>query len=97
MTTDMLEKLRAAKDRADSSEIDRKNYAAYISDRIEAGWSAEDVAEYKAEVGRIMTEGSDDEKSAAREFWAHKRSGNSHIGINERIRASIAAEKLEAA
>lgn len=97
MTTDMLEKLRAAKDRADSSEIDRKNYAAYIADRIENGWSAEDVAEYKAEVGRIMTEGSDDEKAAAREFWAHKRCRNSEVGINERIRASIAAEKMEAA
>ena len=97
MTTDMLEKLRAAKDRADSSEIDRKNYAAYIADRIENGWSAEDVAEYKAEVGRIMTEGSDDEKAAAREFWANKRNRNSEVGINERIRASIAAEKLEAA
>jgi len=97
MTTDMLEKLRAAKDRADSSEIDRKNYAAYIADRIENGWSAEDVAEYKAEVGRIMTEGTDDEKAAAREFWAHKRHRNPEVGINERIRASIAAEKLEAA
>lgn len=42
-------------------------------------------------------DGTDDEKDAAREFWEHKRHRNPDAGINDRIRASIAAEKREAA
>ena len=90
MTTDLIERLRAAKGKADDSEKDRANYAAYVADRIDAGWSDEDVAEYKAEVKRIMSVGTEDEKSAAREFWAHKAGGRrSEHGVNDRIRASI--------
>lgn len=97
MTTDMLERLKATKAKADSSEIDRSNYAAYVAGRMENGWTDADVAEYRAEVGRIMTSGTADEKAAAREFWAHKATANPETGINARIRASIAAEKREAA
>ena len=98
MTTDMLERLKAAKQKADGGETDRSNYAAYVADRLENGWSADDVAEYQAEVGRIMTSGTEGEKRAAREFWAHKSETRpAECGINQRIRASIAAEKREAA
>lgn len=74
-------------------EMDRENYAAYMQDRIESGWTKADVKEYRDEVKRIMKEGTDDEKSAASEFWAHKREHmiGSARWINERIRADIEA------
>jgi hypothetical protein len=97
MTTDMLDRLKAAKAKADGGENDRANYAAYVADRVENGWPESDVAEYRAEVGRIMATGTEDEKTAAREFWAHKATANPETGINARIRASIAADKREAA
>lgn len=74
MSSDLISRLSAVKVEADGESADRENYAAYVADRIEyGGWSADDVAEYKAEVGRIMAEGTDDEKAAAREFWAGKK------------------------
>jgi hypothetical protein len=78
-------------------EMDRDNYAAYVQDRIESGWSKADVKEYRDEVKRIMQSGTDDEKAAASEFWAHKREQmiGSAKGINERIRADIEAKKKE--
>lgn len=74
-------------------EMDRENYAAYVQDRIDDGWNKADVKEYRDEVKRIMQSGTDDEKSAASEFWAHKREQmiGSAKGINERIRADIEA------
>ena len=76
---------------------DQANYAAYVEAMRELGWSDEDVAEYKAEVERIMRSGTDDEKAAAREFWALKTAAGSEHGINRRIRRSIAEEKRKAA
>ena len=67
-----LEKLRAAKKTADKSQADRDNYRAYVDDRVAHGWSVADVAEYRAEVERIMKHGTDDEKASASEFWALK-------------------------
>lgn len=74
-------------------EMDRENYAAYLQDRIENGWTKADVHEYRDEVKRIMASGTDDEKAAASEFWAHKREQmiGSARGVNERIRADIDA------
>ena len=84
-----LEKLKVAKFKADKSQADRDNYAAYIADRKEnGGWTAADVAEYRTEVERIMKSGTDDEKAAASEFWALK-SKQSAPNINARIRRSI--------
>ena len=84
-----LEKLKVAKFKADKSQVDRDNYAAYIADRKEnGGWTAADVAEYRTEVERIMKSGTDDEKAAASEFWALK-SKQSAPNINARIRSSI--------
>jgi hypothetical protein len=78
-------------------EMDRENYAAYVQDRVESGWAPADVKEYRDEVKRIMKSGTDDEKAAASEFWAHKREQmiGSAKGINERIRADIEAKKKE--
>jgi hypothetical protein len=78
-------------------EMDRENYAAYVQDRVESGWTPADVKEYRDEVKRIMKSGTDDEKAAASEFWAHKREQmiGSAKGINERIRADIEAKKKE--
>ena len=84
-----LEKLKVAKFKADKSQIDRDNYAAYIADRKQnGGWTDTDVAEYRAEVERIMKRGTDDEKAAASEFWALKAK-QSVPDINARIRRSI--------
>ncbi len=84
-----LERLKAVKSQADKAQQDRDNYAAYIADRKEnGGWTAADVAEYRAEVERIMKSGTDDEKAAASEFWALK-SKQSAPNINARIRRSI--------
>lgn len=84
-----LEKLKVAKFKADKSQIDRDNYAAYIADRKQnGGWTAADVAEYRAEVERIMKSGTDDEKAAASEFWALKAK-QSVPDINARIHRSI--------
>jgi hypothetical protein len=78
-------------------EMDRENYAAFVQERIDDGWSPADVNEYRDEVKRIMLSGTDDEKAAASEFWAHKREQmiGSAKGINERIRADIEAKKKE--
>lgn len=85
-----LEKLKVAKFKADKSQVDRDNYAAYIADRKEnGGWTTADVAEYRAEVERIMKSGTDDEKAAASEFWALKAKQSQSSGINQRIRQSI--------
>ena len=84
-----LEKLKVAKLKADKSQVDRDNYAAYVADRKEnGGWTTADVAEYRAEVERIMKSGTDDEKAAASEFWALKAK-QSVPDINARIRRSI--------
>lgn len=84
-----LEKLKVAKFKADKSQADRDNYAAYIADRKEnGGWTQADCAEYRAEVERIMKAGTDDEKAAASEFWALKAK-QSVPDINARIRRSI--------
>lgn len=84
-----LEKLKVAKFKADKSQIDRDNYAAYIADRKEnGGWTQADVVEYRGEVERIMKSGTDDEKAAASEFWALKAK-QSVPDINARIRRSI--------
>ncbi len=91
-----LEKLKVAKFKADKSQIDRDNYAAYIADRKQnGGWTDADVAEYRAEVERIMKRGTDDEKAAASEFWALKAGRNSARGINQRIRSSLSQAKAE--
>jgi hypothetical protein len=95
--SDAIERLKLVKSRADSDEIDRQNYSAYVADRIENGWSVDDVAEYRTEVKRIMATGTEDEKLAAREFWASKVLPKPEEGINARIRASIAEDKREAA
>lgn len=68
-----LERLKAAKASANKSQIDRENYAAYVADRKRnGGWTQSDADEYRMEVERIMKTGTDDEKAAAREFWALK-------------------------
>ena len=88
-----LERLKAVKSQADKAQQDRDNYAAYVADRKEnGGWTASDVAEYRAEVERIMMSGTDDEKAAASEFWqlnANERRYGYAAGINARIRRSI--------
>ena len=93
-----LEKLKVAKFKADKSQVDRDNYAAYIADRKESGeWTQADCAEYRAEVERIMKAGTDDEKAAASEFWALKVDNNAAHGINARIRQSLSADPLRRA
>ena len=92
-----LEKLKAAKKTADKAQADRDNYAAYVADRKEnGGWTTADVAEYRAEVERIMQSGTDDEKAAASEFWALKAK-QSVPDINARIRRSIEQGRRKAA
>lgn len=93
-----LEKLKVAKFKADKSQIDRDNYAAYIADRKErGGWTQADVSEYRNEVERIMKSGTDDEKAAASEFWALKADSNAAHGINSCIRQNLAADPLRRA
>ena len=93
-----LEKLKVAKLKADKSQVDRDNYAAYIADRKESGeWTQADCAEYRAEVERIMKAGTDDEKAAASEFWALKSDSKAAHGINSRIRKTLASDRRMAA
>ena len=89
-----IEKLQTAKVKADSTQADRQNYAAYIDAMRECGWTDEDVAEYREEVERIMKFGTDDEKQAARDIWRIKAAPGPDAGINARIRASIASEQM---
>ena len=80
--------------------VDQQNYKDYVADRVAHGWSATDVAEYKAAVGDLMTAGTDEDKAAAREFWqlmANERRYGSAAGINARIRQSINASRRLAA
>ena len=91
-----LERLKAVKSQADKAQQDRDNYKAYVADRKEnGGWTDADVAEYRAEVERIMKAGTDDEKVAASEFWAEKVKQSQSSGINARIRSSLKQAKAE--
>jgi len=93
-----LEKLKVAKFKADKSQIDRDNYAAYIADRKErGGWTQADVSEYRNEVERIMKSGTDDEKAAASEFWPMKVDSNSAYGANSRIHQRLSSDRRMAA
>ena len=87
-----IEKLQTAKAKADSTQSDRQNYAAYVEAMREYGWTDEDVAEYRTEVERIMKSGTDEDKQSARDFWRIKAAPGPESGINARIRASIASE-----
>lgn len=88
-----ISKLYEVKKAANEQQADSDNYKAYIADRVEnGGWSDADVAEYRAEVERIMKSGTDDEKKAASEFWKEKDKSPAR-GINDRIRRTM----LEAA
>lgn len=89
-----IEKLQTAKVKADSTQADRQNYAAYVEAMRESGWADEDVSEYREEVERIMKSGTDEEKHAARDFWRIKAAPSPEAGINARIRASIASEQM---
>jgi uncharacterized protein YjhX (UPF0386 family) len=88
--TDAITRLLSAKTNADKLATDRKNFAAYLQDRIEHGWDSVDVEEYRAEVSRIMKSGTLDEKADASVFWElkAKRIIGAAQGINERIRAA---------
>lgn len=97
MTTDLISRMQSVKGKADQTQADRENYAAYIVAMREYGWNDEDVAEYKAEVERIMKSGTEDEKAAAREFWKIEMDPGSEHGINKRIRRSIEIERKKAA
>jgi hypothetical protein len=90
MTETALTRLLAAKTNADKLATDRKNFAAYLQDRIEHGWDSVDVEEYREEVSRIMKSGTLDEKADASVFWELKaqRIIGAAQGINERIRAA---------
>lgn len=91
--TDALTRLIAAKTNADKLATDRKNFAAYLQDRIEHGWDSVDVEEYREEVSRIMKSGTADDKAAAAEFWELKAVQiiGAAQGINERIRDACVA------
>lgn len=94
--TEVLDRLRLAKEKADKDGIVRRQYLAYVDDRIKhGGWSSSDVEEYREEVRRIMSEGTDDEKLAAREFWASKYSTaeSDENSVNARIRKQIEGNK----
>lgn len=94
--TEVLDRLRAAKEKADKDGIVRRQYLAYVDDRTKCGgWSSSDVEEYREEVRRIMSEGTDDEKLAAREFWASEYliDGSDENSVNARIRKQIEESK----
>lgn len=93
----VIEKLNDAKAKANQAQIDRDNYAAYIAQMREFGWTDSDISEYRAEVERIMKSGSDDEKKAASDFWRDKTGIGTAKGINRRIQRSIEDEKRLAA
>lgn len=94
MTDPAISRLHAAKTNADKLATDRKNFAAYLQDRIEDGWSERDASEYYAEVERIMAAGTDQEKADASVFWElkAKRIIGAAQGINERIKAKKGTE-----
>lgn len=82
-----LERLRAAKVRADESANDAEAMEAYIDDRIKnGGWSDADAQEYRDAASSILHSGSNDAIQAAREFWKSALSAGPVAGINERIR-----------
>lgn len=94
------DKLRALAGKKGILDVDRVNYQSYVADRVEFGhWTPEDVDEYRLAVAAIMQSGTDDDKQAAREFWALKAEENKTlaVGVNARIHASLQAERLEEA
>ncbi len=82
-----LERLRAAKVRADESVNDAEAMDAYINDRIKhGGWSDADAREYRDAVSSILHSCSNGAIQAAREFWKSTLSAGPVEEINERIR-----------
>ena len=90
MATEALARLQGAKEKADQAAADRALYAAAVRMFEASGWwSSAQLLAYRELVAQLMRSGSDDEKQAAREFWID-RAGNSALGINARIRESLA-------
>lgn len=92
--------LRALAGKKANIDVNRANYHAYVADRVECGgWTPEDSAEYHRNVASVMRSGTDDEKAAAREFWALKaeQKKSPAVGINARIRGYLAEKKRKAA
>lgn len=87
--------LRALAGKKANIDVNRANYHAYVADRVECGgWTPEDSAEYHRNVASVMRSGTDDEKAAAREFWAAKAvCAIPAIGVNDRIKARIKERK----
>ena len=86
------EQLRALAESKGDAEIDRALFSNVMAQFRAQGWTEHELAEYRSVVGDLMRTGSDDEKQAAREFWA-ERGWNSALGINARIRESNATGK----
>lgn len=85
-----IERLRAAKARADESANDISEMDRYIADRLShGGWSANDAAEYRDAASAVLRSGSDDEIRAAREFWSDALATGAAVGINQRIRMGV--------
>ena len=69
------------------SMTDRELYLSAVSVFKASGyWSDGDLMEYRDTVKKIMSDGSDDDKEAAVEFW-RSLNAKPEIGINGRIRA----------
>lgn len=92
--TDALERLRAAKIRADSSTDDLVTMERYIADRRDSGkWTEQDADEYRAIVTEMLRIGPESDRIAAREFWASVLGYPAVSGINERIRRAITTKE----
>jgi hypothetical protein len=65
-----LDRLKNVKQQANENDNARELYQWYVADRISAGWSPEDVAEYKEAVRVEMQ--SEEGKAMAIEFWSLK-------------------------
>lgn len=86
--SEALERLRAAKVRADSSVDDVVQLERYIADRLDAGWTDTDADEYRSAVAKLLRSGTEEERIAAREFWSAALATWPAVGINQRIRST---------
>lgn len=80
-----LDRLRNVKEKADSTDSDRRNYARFISDMGEFGkWSEEDVSWYADQIKTLMSgddsaamalfpagiyQSANEAREGARNFW----------------------------
>ena len=94
----VIDKINSMKSNKGGLDESRQLFSDCMAIFVAEGWSANELAEYRAFVAELMRTGSEEDKQAARDYWSSRVAGsllhaNPADGINERIRADLKSNK----